>query len=65
MLPNFEASLNFAQKLDQQDPLAHYKNLFHFPQHKDQPAIYFCCNCLGLQPKSLTSAIRPDLNHFQ
>lgn len=65
MLPNFEASLNFAQKLDQQDPLAHYKSLFHFPQHNDQPAIYFCGNSLGLQPTTVADAIETELNTWK
>lgn len=65
MLPNFEASLNFAQKLDQQDPLAHYKSLFYFPQHNDQPAIYFCGNSLGLQPTTVADAIETELNTWK
>ncbi len=65
MLPNFETSYNFAQKLDQQDPLAPYKSLFHFPQHQNQPAIYFCGNSLGLQPKSVASAIETELNTWK
>ena len=65
MLPNFEASLNFAQKLDQQDPLAPYKSLFHFPQHNDQPAIYFCGNSLGLQPTTVADAIETELNTWK
>jgi kynureninase len=65
MLPNFEASLDFARLLDKQDPLADFKNLFHFPQHKDEPAIYFCGNSLGLQPKSVSAAIETELNTWK
>lgn len=65
MLPNFEASLQYAQKLDEQDPLAQYKSLFHFPQHHHQPAIYFCGNSLGLQPKSLAAAVETELNTWK
>ncbi len=65
MLPNFEASLDFAKQLDMQDPLAHFKNLFHFPLHQDKPAIYFCGNSLGLQPKSVRSAIETELTTWK
>ena len=65
MLPNFEATLNYAQKLDEQDPLAQYKSLFHFPQHQDQPSIYFCGNSLGLQPKSAATAFETELNTWK
>ncbi|OYZ02988.1 MAG: kynureninase [Sphingobacteriia bacterium 28-36-52] len=65
MLPNFEASLDFAKQLDKQDPLAEFKNLFYFPQHNNQPAIYFCGNSLGLQPKSVSAAIETELNTWK
>jgi kynureninase len=65
MLPNFEASLDFAKQLDKQDPLADFKNLFYFPQHNNQPAIYFCGNSLGLQPKSVSAAIETELNTWK
>jgi len=39
--------------------------LFHFPQHQNQPAIYFCGNSLGLQPKSVASAIETELNTWK
>ncbi len=65
MLPNFEASIEFAKQQDKQDSLAHFKDLFHFPQHNNQPAIYFCGNSLGLQPKSVAAAIETELNTWK
>ncbi|MFN3299855.1 MAG: kynureninase [Sediminibacterium sp.] len=65
MLPHFEASLDFAQQQDKLDPLSDFKNLFHFPQHKGQSAIYFCGNSLGLQPKSLAAAIETELTTWK
>lgn len=65
MLPHFEASLDFAIHLDKLDPLSDFKNLFHFPQHKGQSAIYFCGNSLGLQPKSLAAAIETELTTWK
>ncbi len=48
---SFENTLAFAQKLDAEDPLRHYRDEFHFPQRDGNPVIYFAGNSLGLQPK--------------
>ena len=48
----FRNSVEYAQKLDQQDPLKIYKNKFHFPQINGKEVIYFTGNSLGLQPKN-------------
>lgn len=45
-------SLDFAQQLDKQDPLAPYRNEFTFPKVNGKEVIYFVGNSLGLQPKS-------------
>ncbi len=45
-------SLDFAQQLDKQDPLAPYRNEFIFPKVNGKEVIYFVGNSLGLQPKS-------------
>ncbi len=47
----FENSLEFAQKLDAKDPLAVYRDQFHFPKLNGKDVIYFTGNSLGLQPK--------------
>jgi kynureninase len=47
----FENSLEFAQKLDQVDPLKKYREEFHFPEVNGKSVIYFTGNSLGLQPK--------------
>ncbi len=47
----FKYTLDFAKYLDTNDPLASYKEQFHFPQHKGENVIYFTGNSLGLQPK--------------
>lgn len=59
---NFQDSLAFALEQDATDALASFKTKFHFPKHKDNEAIYFCGNSLGLQPKSLEAAIQVELN---
>ncbi len=48
----FENSKEFAQSLDREDSLSHYKEEFIFPVIKGKKAIYFTGNSLGLQPKS-------------
>ncbi|MCL6268312.1 kynureninase [Flagellimonas myxillae] len=48
---DFQNSLEFAKQLDAQDPLAKYRNEFHFPQVNGKNVIYFTGNSLGLQPK--------------
>ena len=61
----FEASLEFALKMDQQDPLAGFRRQFHIPQHADKDCIYLCGNSLGLQPKSVVDAIGSELDHWK
>lgn len=52
---NFEMSEKFAQELDSQDQLAHFREFFHIPQTKDgRDLSYFAGNSLGLQPKNAT-----------
>jgi kynureninase len=47
----FHNSLEFAQKLDAEDPLGTYRDEFHFPLVNGKEVIYFTGNSLGLQPK--------------
>ncbi len=46
----FENSREFAQNLDREDALAHYKDQFIFPRVDGKKVIYFTGNSLGLQP---------------
>lgn len=47
----FQNTLEFAQQLDAEDPLASYRNEFYFPKVEGKKVIYFTGNSLGLQPK--------------
>lgn len=47
----FQNTREFAQQLDTQDELNHYRNEFIFPQHNGKNVVYFTGNSLGLQPK--------------
>ena len=44
-------TLQYAQELDHQDPLAHLRDQFYFPQFNHKNTLYFTGNSLGLQPK--------------
>ncbi len=62
---NFEANINFAQKLDAADPLKAFRNEFHLPkQPNGDPAIYFCGNSLGLQPKLAAAYVQQELEDW-
>ena len=60
----FENSLAFAQQLDKQDSLAHYRNEFHLIKKDGTPMVYLCGNSLGLQPKSAKAAIDQELKDW-
>jgi kynureninase len=47
----FQNSLEFARKMDEQDPLKSFREEFIFPSFTEKPVIYFTGNSLGLQPK--------------
>ncbi len=61
----YENTLDFARQLDAADPLRAYREQFLFPQHNGQAVRYFCGNSLGLQPKSIRSALLAELDHWQ
>ncbi len=62
----YQATLAFAQALDQTDPLRKYRDQFHLPlQENGDPAIYLCGNSLGLQPKTTRAAIEQELLDWQ
>jgi kynureninase len=59
---NYQNSITFAAKLDEEDPLKGFRKLFHIPKHKGGEAIYFCGNSLGLQPKSAQQHVNAIFN---
>jgi kynureninase len=61
----FEASEDFAQAMDAEDPLANYRHRFHLPKTaKGDDCIYFCGHSLGLQPKQARAYIDQELNDW-
>ncbi|MEO5591491.1 MAG: kynureninase, partial [Chitinophagaceae bacterium] len=61
----FKSSLEFAEKMDKNDPLKKFRKQFLFPLHNGKKAIYFCGNSLGLQPKQTAKAIKQELKDWK
>jgi len=60
----FQNTREFAQQLDAQDELQHYRNEFLFPQHNGKNVIYFTGNSLGLQPKRTKKYVDDIMNDW-
>jgi len=61
---NFDNSLDHAKALDAKDPLKHFRQKFHLPQHEGKDSIYFTGNSLGLQPKGVREAVDVELEDW-
>ena len=61
---NYQFTEGFAKEMDQQDPLAQYRNQFLFPQHDGREVVYFTGNSLGLQPKAAQAALQQELDDW-
>jgi kynureninase len=61
----FQTGDAFAAELDRGDPLAHFRERFHFPKTKSGgDCIYLCGHSLGLQPKTAASFIEQELHDW-
>lgn len=63
-MQSYEATLEFAQGMDNTDTLFSYRERFRFPQHDDKDVHYFCGNSLGLQPKSVSYLMQQELEDW-
>ncbi len=61
----YQDTLQFAQKLDEQDALKSFREEFLIPKHNGEPAVYLCGNSLGLQPRSAKKHIQDQLNAWE
>ncbi|MCW9018399.1 MAG: kynureninase, partial [Kangiellaceae bacterium] len=62
----FENTLDFAKKMDHEDPIASMRKQFHIPKHSDDnDEIYLCGNSLGLQPKKTEDYLQYELTQWQ
>ena len=57
----YEKSIEFAVKMDQEDPLKDYRDKFYIPQVNGKDSIYFTGNSLGLQPKIVNKYVNEEL----
>lgn len=63
---NSKSSLEQAQILDAQDPLAAFQSEFHIPkQDNGENEIYLCGNSLGLQPKKTQEYLAYELQQWR
>ncbi len=63
---NFEATESFAQKMDEQDALRHFREKFFMPkQANGEDVLYFTGNSLGLQPKTVRKYIEQELKDWE
>jgi kynureninase len=61
----FQANRNFAAAMDAADPLAGYRERFHFPRKDNGDAcIYLCGHSLGLQPKTTGDYVDQELSDW-
>lgn len=59
-----EYTLEYAQAMDQKDPLKGYRERFFIPNFMDKEILYFTGNSLGLQPKTTANYIQQELNDW-
>ena len=60
----FQNTLSFAKGLDKKDPLRKFRSEFYLPLIKGKPALYFCGNSLGLEPKNVKKFILEELDDW-
>ncbi len=61
-MTNYQNTLAFAQKQDQDDELKAFRAEFLIPKHDGKEIIYLCGNSLGLQPKNTRQYINEQLS---
>lgn len=62
----FETTESFANELDEQDSLKHFREKFYLPkQSNGEDVLYFTGNSLGLQPKTTRNYIEQELKDWE
>ena len=64
MRPIYEASEDFAKRLDERDPLAKYRDRFALPLRNGEPVLYVNGNSLGLMPKVTRELVVQELDDW-
>lgn len=60
----YQNTIDFARKLDENDPLKKFRERFYFPLMNGEEVIYFTGNSLGLQPKSTQEYVLHELEDW-
>ena len=63
-MTNWEFSLDCAKKLDKNDELSSFRDLFYLPTFTKNDVVYFTGNSLGLQPKTVKKFIQKELDDW-
>jgi len=64
MMQSFDATEDFAKRLDERDPLAPFRDRFALPERDGVPVLYFNGNSLGLMPKAARELVADELNDW-
>lgn len=63
---DFETSASFAAEMDARDPLAEFRERFHFPKGPDgEDSVYLVGHSLGLEPKTTRAVIEQELKSWE
>ncbi|HMU46176.1 MAG TPA: kynureninase [Chitinophagaceae bacterium] len=60
----FQNTLEFAKKLDEQDELKNFRKKFLVPPHGGKDCVYFTGNSLGLQPRTTSQYVQQELDDW-
>ncbi len=60
----FRNTLDFAQRLDNEDPLKNFRDKFYIPIAHGKESIYFNGNSLGLQPKKAQEYVLNEMENW-
>jgi len=61
----YSTDSSWAARADAEDPLRDFRSRFHLPPGRDNtPAVYFCGNSLGLQPKETARYVGEELEDW-
>jgi kynureninase len=61
---HYDNTIDFARRMDAEDPLKKFRERFYFPQFNGEDVIYFTGNSLGLQPKTTKKFIEQELEDW-
>jgi kynureninase len=64
-IPPFEPHLDYARRLDADDPLRSFRKQFLIPSRRDgAPSVYLCGHSLGLQPSAARELVEQEMDDW-